>query len=55
LAARIGAAIGLGVLAPPLALLPFVDLGLADDVDCQALLAVPHDKALPQKATATTS
>jgi uncharacterized protein involved in outer membrane biogenesis len=36
-AARIGAAVGLGVLAPPLALLPLIDLGDAPDADCRAL------------------
>jgi AsmA family protein len=35
--ARIGAAVGLGVLAPPLALLPLIDLGNAPDADCRAL------------------
>jgi hypothetical protein len=39
LAARIGAAVGLGVLAPPLALLPLIDLGDAPDADCRALYA----------------
>jgi len=37
-AARVGAAIGLGVLAPPLALLPLIDLGDAPSADCRALL-----------------
>jgi len=35
--ARIGAAVGLGIVAPPLALLPLIDLGDAPDADCQAL------------------
>src|SRR6185312_11352918 len=35
--ARIGAAVGLGILAPPLALLPLIDLGDAPDADCRAL------------------
>jgi hypothetical protein len=35
--ARIGAAVGLGVLAPPLALLPLIDLGDAPDADCRRL------------------
>ena len=35
--ARVGAAIGLGVVAPPLALLPLIDLGDAPDADCRAL------------------
>jgi len=36
-AARIGAAVGLGLLAPPLALLPLIDVGDASDVDCKWL------------------
>jgi uncharacterized protein involved in outer membrane biogenesis len=36
-AARVGAAAGLGALAPPLAILPLVDLGNAEDVDCRAV------------------
>ena len=39
LVARIGAAVGLGVIAPPLALLPLIDLGDAPDADCRALYA----------------
>jgi hypothetical protein len=35
--ARVGAAIGLGAVAPPLALLPLIDLGDAPDADCRAL------------------
>ena len=35
--ARVGAAVGLGVVAPPLALLPLIDLGDAPDADCRAL------------------
>ena len=34
-----GATVGLGVLAPPLALLPLIDLGDAPDADCRALYA----------------
>lgn len=36
-AGRIAAAVGLGILAPPLALLPLIDLGDAPDADCRAL------------------
>jgi uncharacterized protein involved in outer membrane biogenesis len=36
-AARIGAAVALGILAPPLALLPLIDLGDAPDANCRAL------------------
>ena len=35
--ARVGAAVGLGILTPPLALLPLIDLGNAPDANCQAL------------------
>jgi AsmA family protein len=35
--ARVGAAVGLGILAPPLALLPLIDLGDAPSADCRAL------------------
>jgi len=34
--ARLAAAIGLGAVAPPLALLPLVDVGDAADIDCRA-------------------
>lgn len=36
-AARVGAAVALGAMAPPAALLPLVDLGGAKDADCAAL------------------
>ena len=44
--ARIGASVGLGVLAPPLALLPLIDLGDAPDADCRSLYqdARVHDR-----------
>jgi AsmA family protein len=35
--ARAGAAVALGILAPPLALLPLIDIGDAPDADCRAL------------------
>lgn len=37
LLARIGASVGLGAVAGPLALLPLIDLGDAPDADCKAL------------------
>jgi uncharacterized protein involved in outer membrane biogenesis len=37
-AARVGAAIGLGIIAPPLALLPLIDFGGAPDADCRNLV-----------------
>jgi uncharacterized protein involved in outer membrane biogenesis len=36
-AARVGASVALGVLAPPAALLPLIDMGGAKDADCDAL------------------
>jgi hypothetical protein len=36
---RVGAAVGLGALSPPLALLPLIDFGGAEDVDCGAIVA----------------
>ncbi len=38
LAARVGASVGLGALAPPLAILPLIDPGDAADVDCRAVI-----------------
>ena len=38
IAARVGVAAGLATVSPPLAILPFIDLGGAPDVDCRALL-----------------
>jgi uncharacterized protein involved in outer membrane biogenesis len=38
LAARVGAAIGLGILFPPLALLPTIQLGLGEHNDCGHLV-----------------
>jgi len=37
-ASRVGAAVGLGAVAPPLALLPLIDFGGASDVDCRGLI-----------------
>jgi uncharacterized protein involved in outer membrane biogenesis len=53
--ARVGAAVGLGLLAPPLALLPLIDLGDAPDANCEALYRDVHmdttnAKAPPAKA-----
>ena len=45
--ARVGIAAGLAVLAPPLAWLPFLDAGDAEDVDCRAL----GDKAKVETGT----
>lgn len=51
--ARVGAAIGLGLLAPPLALLPLIDLGNAPDANCRALYAhaeIATDTKVPPSA-----
>jgi AsmA family protein len=37
-ATRVGAAVGLGIVAPPLALIPLIDFGNASDLDCKALM-----------------
>ncbi len=39
IAARVGVAAGLAAIAPPLAIIPFLDPGGADDADCAALFA----------------
>jgi len=43
--ARVGAAIGLGSVAPPLALLPLIDFGGASDVDCRGLIEQANERA----------
>jgi len=43
LAARIGASVALGALAPPAALLPLIDFGGASDADCRALMQDAKD------------
>jgi uncharacterized protein involved in outer membrane biogenesis len=61
-AARVGAAVGLGAVAPPLALLPLIDPGGASDVDCRSLVEqarvqtgttarIPRPKAKPRDPT----
>lgn len=54
LAARIGAAVVLGVFATPFAaLIPFIDIGLGEDNDCKTLIeAVKTGKKLPEKNSA---
>jgi uncharacterized protein involved in outer membrane biogenesis len=42
LAARAGAAIGLGILFPPLALLPTIQLGLGEHNDCAQAFGTSH-------------
>jgi uncharacterized protein involved in outer membrane biogenesis len=44
-AARLGAAVALGILATPLAaLLPLIDLGSGEDSDCRSLLAATENR-----------
>jgi uncharacterized protein involved in outer membrane biogenesis len=42
--ARVGAAIGLGVVSPPLAVLPLIDLGGAQDIDCRGMNEAAREK-----------
>ena len=50
LAARGAASVVLGVLAPPAAILPWVELGLGEDSPCRALLdAAEKKESLPRK------
>ncbi|HET7594580.1 MAG TPA: hypothetical protein VFK49_03950, partial [Stellaceae bacterium] len=55
LAARLGAAVGLGVLFPPAALLPLVDTGLGDKNACSKAYAAqrPPGNAEPKTGTST--
>jgi uncharacterized protein involved in outer membrane biogenesis len=54
IAARVGVAAGLAALAPPLAILPFIDLGDAEDANCRALFATgkkaPKSAPVPDEA-----
>ena len=52
-AARVGAAIGLGMLAPPLALLPLIDFGGAPDADCRNLVQEARVDSGPDAAART--
>ena len=55
LVARLGAAVGLGVLFPPAALLPLVDTGLGDNNGCSKAYAAqrPPGNAEPKTGTST--
>jgi uncharacterized protein involved in outer membrane biogenesis len=50
--AQTGIAVALGVIAPPAALLAFIDPGLAKDANCGPLLADAKAKGNPVKASA---
>jgi hypothetical protein len=49
IAARVGVAAGLAALSPPLAILPFIDLGGTPDVDCRRVLGAPDNASVPVK------
>jgi hypothetical protein len=49
LAARIGAAVALGALAPPAAILPLIDFGHATDADCEGLMQAALGNVEPDK------
>jgi hypothetical protein len=51
---QVGAAVALGVLFPPLAVLPFVDPGLAHDADCAAAVTDAQHLGAPVRPSATT-
>jgi len=51
-AARVGVAAGLAAVSPPLALLPFIDLGATEDVDCRRVLNAPDNASVPTKEEA---
>jgi AsmA family protein len=55
LAARLGAAVGLGILFPPAALLPLIDTGLGDNNACSKAYTAqrPPGNAEPQTGTST--
>ncbi len=48
--AQAATAVALGILLPPLAILPFVDPGLAKDADCSALLAKAKATGAPTES-----
>lgn len=48
-AMRVGVAAGLAAIPPLLAILPFIDLGGAEDVDCRRVLGAPDNASVPSK------
>ena len=46
---RVGVAAGLATLSPPLAILPFIDLGNTPDIDCRRVLGAPDNASVPVK------
>jgi hypothetical protein len=51
MAARLGAATGLGVLFPPAALLPLIDTGLGEHNACSEAYAAQQPPGNPQPRT----
>jgi len=49
IAARVGVAVGLAAVSPPLAILPFIDLGGTPDIDCRRVLGAPDNASVPTK------
>jgi len=49
IAARVGVAAGLAAISPPLAILPFIDLGGTPDIDCRRVLGAPDNASVPLK------
>ena len=55
IAARVGVAVGLARVAPPLAILPFIDFGGTPDVDCRRVLGSPDNASVPTKDDASAA
>ena len=55
LAARLGAAAGLGVLFPPAALLPLIDLGLGEHNACATAYAAQNPPGEPQPKSGSST
>ncbi len=49
IATRVGIAAGLAAVSPPLAILPFIDLGGTPDVDCRRVLGASDNASVPVK------
>jgi uncharacterized protein involved in outer membrane biogenesis len=55
IAARVGAAVALGALAPPAAILPLIDFGHATDADCDGLMREAVNSVEPGRGAAVAS
>lgn len=55
LAARLGAAVGLGVLFPPAALLPLIDTGLGENNACSKAYAAQRPPGNPEPKSGSTA